>query len=206
MDRPASTPAPIRMIAASHRVSRTPGMARSKPNTPTVGTSGSGSPVAARANPLNTVARKGPSSNATRTHNRTSVISVAKIRPRSSSSVWACSRVKPSTYTDPANSPRPNTPSAASQNVDMDTPANMDTPAATTSSGNARSLLIRFCSRESRITPVATPSPSAVMNSGKVSVLPMTNRAKVGPNGTSMAPPIRPVASPRITPRTIGFT
>ena len=78
-------------------VIRTPGMARSNPNADTLGTSGSGAPVAARANPLNTVARNGPSSRASRTEMRTTVRRVAKMRPRMSSSVCSCSRVNPST-------------------------------------------------------------------------------------------------------------
>ena len=44
------------------------------------------------------------------------------------------------------------------------------------------------------------------MNRGNVLASPMTNRAKVGPSGTSMAPPIRPVARPRMTARTTGLT
>src|SRR5690606_7408920 len=206
IERPARNAATTMISAASHKVMRTPGTASSKPNSDMDGTSSSAAPVAARASPLKIVARNGPRSSASSTQSRTTVSSVAKMRPRSSSPVCSCSSVNPSTYTAPAHRPRKRTPSAASQKLDMDAATNRPTPAPNTSPTKTCSLGRRRWNTDSSTTPTATPMPSAVMKRAKVLGLPMTNRAKVGPSGTSIAPPMMPVASPMFTPRTTGLT
>ena len=94
---------------------------------------------------------------------RTSRYSVEKIRPRRSSVTFSCSRVKPSTYTAPAQMPMPNVSTAETWIWPMlDEPAR-HRPAATNDQVNTRVLLRCRWPHDTMPTPVATPRPSAVM-------------------------------------------
>ena len=57
------------------------------------------------------------------------------------------------------------------------------------------------------MTPAAIPNPSAVVSTPKpASPAWSTSPEKSGPSGTSIPPPMRPVARPTLTARTTGFT
>ena len=129
------------------------------------------------------------------------------MRPRRSSSTLSCSSVNPRTYTDPAHTPSTATNSEASASVDIDAamiragPATRSDPANTSAFGRLRWKI------DSSTTPTATPVPIAKMKKPNPAVPAWSTRIeKTGPRGTSMPPPISPVASPTFTARTTGFT
>ena len=79
-------------------------------------------------------------------------------------------------------------------------------PAANTDPANTRALGMRRWNTDSTTTPMATPQPRAKMKKPKPAVpAPSTSVENTGPSGTSMPPPIRPVASPMFTARTTGL-
>jgi hypothetical protein len=75
-----------------------------------------------------------------------------------------------------------------------------------TDPANTRALGMCRWNTESSTTPTATPHPRAKMNRPNPAVpAPSTWLENTGPRGTSIPPPISPVASPTFTARTTGL-
>ena len=128
------------------------------------------------------------------------------MRPRSSSSTCSCSIVKPRTYTHPAQMPSTNTNAAASSSADIDAAVPSENPATNTATTNTHSFGTRRWNTEMVMTPPATPRPRAKISTPKPDCpAPSTWSANTGPSGTSIPPPISPVARPRFTARTTGL-
>src|SRR5581483_1290847 len=183
------------MAPPSHSVSRTPGNCTVVPQWTEPGERASSAP-----------ASSGPTVRAITRHSRTSVYRVANTRPRISSETFYWMSVNPMTYTPPAKITMMATNSRANGSDDIDAASTSAAPAPSTAQGNSRSFGTRFWTTDSPSTPMATPVPMAVSRRLKpVSPEPRTFEANVGPNGTTMPPPMSPVPSPIITERTTGL-
>ena len=108
----------------------------------------------------------------------------------------------------PAKTPSRPISAAAGQSPDIDVAIKSDIPAPNTETINSLTWLIRCRDKAIKATPIATPIPSAVWRTDIPSAgfSPRTSLAKIGPNGISMPPPIRPAPKAAHTALTTGFT
>ena len=88
----------------------------------------------------------------------------------------------------------------------MDAATRSDAPATKREPVKTAALGRRRWNTEMSTTPIATPHPRAKMNRPKPSGPARRIRSEnTGPRGTSMPPPMSPVASPTFTARTTGL-
>ncbi len=137
---------------------------------------------------------------------RTIVYSVENVRPRMSSATLSCKTVKPVMYPHPAPAPTTAHSKSAGANDDTAPVPMIAAPVVTTAAVNTACRGSRRCTPNNVTTPIAAPTPNAIMRIPNAELPPpSTSCAKSGPSGMIMPPPIRPPARPIITPRTSGF-
>ena len=95
---------------------------------------------------------------------------------------------------------------ATTDSTSKDAAPSRASPAPTRAPVNTRDRLIRFWRAEAHATPRAIPVPIENSTKWKSASRPsITSLTKMAPRGTSMPPPMIPVASPTLTDRTIGL-